>query len=112
MHNFALKASLSALAAANQGKYKEISNVFMQNYNKLNSETIKAYAKEIGLDMNKFEKDLNDPSINEIINQDINIGRQANVRGIPAIFINGRVVKNYSIIAMSEMIEKELKKIK
>ena len=40
MHKFAVKASRAALAAARQGKYNEISKVFLKNHKKLNPETI------------------------------------------------------------------------
>ena len=59
MHKFAVKASRAALAAARQGKYNEISKVFLKNHKKLNPETIIQYAEETGLDMQKFHKDYN-----------------------------------------------------
>ena len=103
---------MAALAAANQEKYREISKIFFQNYNKLNDEKIKFLALETGLDMEKFEKDLKDPSINTKINFDVRLAQKVKVRGVPAIFINGKLVKNRSIDAMSRMIDKELDKKK
>ncbi len=110
MHKAARKAAVAALAAANQGKYKEISKIFMDNFNKLNDAKIKALAKETGLDMEKFEKDSNDPSINTRINADIKIAKKVKVRGVPAIYINGKLAKGRSLDALSKMIDKELGK--
>ena len=109
MHKFAVKAALAALAAAKQGKYSEISKVFLKNYRKLNDDTIIKYAEETGLDMQNFNKDYNDPSLKKIVGQDIALGKQVKVRGVPTLFINGRVVKTRSLSALSQMVEQELK---
>ena len=110
MHKMARKAAIAALAAARQGKYREISEVFFKNFNQLNDEKIKSLAMKTGLDMRKFEKDIKDPAINNNINFDILLSHKVKVRGVPTIFINGKLVKNRSITAMSRMIDKELGK--
>jgi len=110
MHKAARKAAIASLAAANQGKYREISKIFFNNFKVLNDEKIKIFAQQAGLDMLKFEKDLKDPSIINRINADIRLAKKCKVRGVPAIFINGKLVKNRSIDAMSRMIDKELGK--
>jgi protein-disulfide isomerase len=110
MHKFARQASLAALAAAGQGKYNEISRLFFNHFKELNDETIRGYAVEIGLDMKKFDKDYHDPSLNKIIDQDTRLGDRLKIRGVPSVFINGRSAKNRSLSALSEMVEKELKK--
>ena len=84
----------------------------MKNFKKLNDETIIQFAEQIGLDMQQFHKDFNDSSLNEIINQDMRLGKKVNVRGVPALFVNGRAVKKYSEPALSQVIEQELKKEK
>ena len=112
MHKFAQNASLAALAATKQDKYREISKVFFKNYTKLNDETIRKYAEETGLDMQKFDKDYKDPSLNEIISQDMSLGNKVKVRGVPALFINGRSAKKRSLPDLSQMVEQELKKRK
>jgi len=110
MHKAARKAAIASLAAANQGKYREISKIFFNNYKLLNDEKIKIFAREADLDMLQFEKDLKDPSIINRINADIRLAQKCKVRGVPALFINGKLVKNRSIDAMSRMIDKELGK--
>jgi len=112
MHKAATKAAIAALAAANQGKYLEISKIFLENFRKLNDESIKKYAEATGLDMQIFENDSKNPVLKSIINRDTTIGRQVKVRGVPAIFINGKRSKQRSLEYLSEMIEKELAEIK
>ena len=112
MHKFAEKASIAALAAAKQNKYQEITKILLKNYKKLNDNTIKKHAEETGLDIEKFNKAYNDPSLKKIVKQDMNLGRKVKVRGVPAIFINGRTVKSRTLKALSQMVESELKKSK
>ena len=107
MHKFARKASL---AAARQDKYNEISKILFENFRELNDETIRKYALKTGLDMQKFGKDYSDPSLNKTIDQDISLGNQLKVRGVPTLFVNGRSVKKRSLSDLSQMVEQELKK--
>jgi protein-disulfide isomerase len=93
MHKFARQASLAALAAAGQGKYYEISKVFFKHFKELNDETIRRSAVEIGLDMQKFDKDYNDPSLNKIIDQDTRLGERLKVRGGSFAFYQWKVCK-------------------
>jgi len=76
----------------------------------LNDDNIKKFAEEVGLDMDKFNKAYNDPSFKNKVNQDIKLGRQISVRGVPAIFINGRTAKKRSLDGLSQMVDQELKK--
>jgi protein-disulfide isomerase len=109
-HKFARKAALAALAASNQNKYNELSKLLFKNFKNLNDKTTRKYALEIGLDMQKFDKDYNAPSLNEIVNKDINLGNRIKVRGVPALFVNGRSAKKRSFSALSQMVDQELKK--
>jgi protein-disulfide isomerase len=110
MHKFAEKASLAALAAAKQGKYEQLTTVLLKNFKSLNDETIKKHAEEVGLNMEQFTKDLNDPALKKQIQDDMRLGNSAKVRGVPAIFINGRTAKQRSLQGFSQMVEQELKK--
>ena len=110
MHKFAKKASLAALAASKQDKYADLTKILIENFRNLNDDSIKKYAQESGVDMEAFEKAYNDASLQKIVSQDLRTGGKVGVRGVPALFINGRRVKNRSVDALSKMIEEELKK--
>lgn len=110
MHKSAKKAALGSLAAEKQGKYKEVSKAYFENFRKLNDDTIKSFAKDLGLDMEKFDKDFQDAKLNSIIARDAQMGRMAGVRGVPAIYINGIQLKNRSLQGISQIVEKELNK--
>jgi protein-disulfide isomerase len=110
MHPYAEKAALACLAAEKQNKYKEVSEIYFKNFKNLNDETIKTLAQQVGVNIDKFNKDREDESLKKIINEDMNLSRKIGIRGVPAVFINGKAVKNRSIEALSQMVEQELKK--
>jgi protein-disulfide isomerase len=109
-HQFARKAAAAALAAGKQGKFWELHDRLFQNYNRLNDQVLQEQAQQLGLDMQKFEKDMNDPQIAQSINQDYQDGIKAGVRGTPTIFVNGALLKNTNLEGFQAAIDKELEK--
>jgi len=109
-HKFARKAATAALAANEQGKFWEFHHKLFENYKVLNDSKIQDIANKLGLDMEKFNKDMNSPAIAKLINRDLKNGRQVGVRGTPTIFVNGKISKKRDLNGFSEMIEAELKK--
>lgn len=111
-HPFAKKASMAALAAARQGKFWEMHEKLYLAQRELNDAKIDAVAQEVGLDMERYTTDLNDPQAWALIVRDMNDGRRAEVRGTPTIFINGKLLNQRSLAGFEEAIEAELKKKK
>ena len=109
-HTFAAKAAAAALAANVQGKFWEFHSQLFKNYNVINDTKIQDIAKELGLDMEKFNKDMQSPVIKGLISRDLSNGRQIGVRGTPTIFINGKTLRNRSLPGIYQVIEAELKK--
>jgi protein-disulfide isomerase len=109
-HKFAMPAAIAAHAAEKQGKFWEFHDLLFKDYNRLNEQKVNEIAQQLNLDMEKFEKDQQDPQIRAMINRDLAEGNQAGVRGTPTIFINGRLLRNRSMAGFQEMIEKALKK--
>ena len=109
-HKFAMKAAIAALAAEKQGKFWEFHDLLFKNYNRLNEQKVKEIALQLNLDMEKFEKDRKDPALTAIINRDLSEGMKAGVRGTPAVFINGRLLRKRSMEGFQELIDKALKK--
>ena len=110
IHKAAENAALASLAAAKQNKYKELNDILFKNFRNINDETIQNYAKEAGLDMTTFNKDIKDPELKKIITEDMKQGQKVGVRGVPAIYINGKPVKGRAIDYFTKTIDKELKK--
>jgi len=110
MHKFAEKASLAALAAAEQGKYQEFSSALLKDFKNLSDQTITKHAEAVGLNMEKFNAASINPALKKQIQEDLRLGSSVKVRGVPSIFINGRMPKQRSLAGFSQMIEEELKK--
>jgi len=110
MHKFAYPASVAALAAERQGKFREYHDKLFAAGPGMSETTMQDIAKELELDVEKFNKDLNDPAIHVLINRDFNEGVQAEVNGTPALYVNGKVVKNRSAEGIGQMIEQEIGK--
>ena len=109
-HKSAWQAAVAALAANRQGKFWEFHDELYKNYNRLNDEKIREIAQEVGVDMVKLDADMKDPEIKAIVRNDLREGANAGVRGIPTIFINGKLLRNRSFAGFEEAIEKELAK--
>jgi protein-disulfide isomerase len=109
-HQYARKAAAAALAAGKQGKFWEFHDRLFQNYNRLNDQVLQEQAQQLGLDMQKFEKEMNDPQIGQAINQDYQEGMRVGVRGTPTIYVNGALLKNTNPEGFQAAIDKELEK--
>jgi protein-disulfide isomerase len=111
-HKFAVNAAKAALAAHRQGRFWDYHHKLFENHKQLNNTKFQALATSLGLNLERFKKDMNDPSIQRLIYRDLKEGRAAGIRGIPAVFINGKLLKNTSGPVFQRMIDTELKKRK
>jgi protein-disulfide isomerase len=109
-HKFARIASQASLAANNQGKFWEFHNKLFENYDSINDDKIEQIAIELKLDMDKFHSDINLPEIQQIINRDIQNGKEIGVAGTPTMFINGKLINPRTFDDFIKKIESELKK--
>jgi protein-disulfide isomerase len=109
MHSYARKAATAALAAGKQGKFWEIHEKLFASQKDLSDSKVEGIAREIGLNMEQFNKDLKDPVIASLIDRDINSGREANVQGTPTIFVGGKLLNQRSLQGFQQAIEAKLK---
>lgn len=91
-HQNARPAAKAALAAGMQGKYFEMAEKLLNNQKDLSDAKYLEWAKEIGLNVEKFTNDLknNDAKFEDIISKDMNLGVQVGVQGTPTFYLNGR----------------------
>jgi protein-disulfide isomerase len=111
-HRFAKKAAIAAFAAKKQGKFWEYHDRLFANLDSINDQKFLEIARELGLDMERFEKDINDLKIVARINQDIRLGAYLGVRATPTVFINGSVSKGRTLEALQADVVQELRKVK
>jgi protein-disulfide isomerase len=84
-------SSRAAQAAYKQGKFWEMSDLLYKGFNKQSPEDVLEYAKTLGMDIDRFKKDLEDPKIEALIERDKMEGVRAKVVGTPTLFINGKM---------------------
>jgi protein-disulfide isomerase len=111
-HQFAQPAAIAALAAHKQDKFWEFHDLLFKNYKRPDAQKVEQIARQLGLDLKQFEKDQKDPQIKALIRQDLSDASEADVRGTPAVYINGKFLRNRSLPGFQDSIEKELKKVK
>ena len=109
MHPNAMPAAKASVAAGKQGKFWEMHDLLFQNYSALGNDKYKQFATQLGLDVARFEKDMESAEVQTIVNKDSSDGRAADVTGTPTFFVNGKRVSNRSVEGFSQMIEEALK---
>ncbi|MEZ4752836.1 MAG: thioredoxin domain-containing protein [Bdellovibrionota bacterium] len=92
-HKQAKPAAKAALAAGKQGKFWEMHDRLFNNQNRLSSSFFEEQAKDLGLDLDKFKKDLEDPAFDKQIQADMDLAQQNGISGTPGFFVNGIAVK-------------------
>ncbi|MGM0558608.1 MAG: DsbA family protein [Myxococcota bacterium] len=111
-HKAAKPAAKAAMAAGEQGKFWEMHDLLFDNQKQLKQDGLyEKLAKQLGLNMAKFKKDMQKPEYDKIIEQDMAQGQKVGVRGTPAFFINGkRLVGAQPPARFEQLIKEELDK--
>ena len=98
-HTNAQIAAQAVEAAANQGALEEMYKRMFETQAEWgeSQESKEAlfvdFARDLGLDMEQFESDLNDPETVERVNSDQEAGVALGVQGTPTIFFNGEMLQ-------------------
>jgi protein-disulfide isomerase len=93
MHKNAMLAASASVAAQNQGRFWEMHDKIFANQQQLSEASIKQWAKELKLNMEKFTKDLNAPATIARIQEDMRIANSIDARSTPTFFINGAQIR-------------------
>jgi protein-disulfide isomerase len=111
-HPRAKPAALAALAAGEQGKYWEMHNLLFANQQGgLEDSNFEQYAKQIGLNVEKWKADMQLPKFQAQITKETALAMQVGATGTPAFFINGRKLSGAQPIEnFKRLIDEELGK--
>ncbi|MFO0597511.1 MAG: thioredoxin domain-containing protein [Myxococcaceae bacterium] len=110
-HPNAKPAALAALAAGEQGKYWEMHNKIFANQQNLDAATFEGYARDLGLNVEKWKSDQQLPKFQAQINKDTALAMQLGATGTPAFFINGKKISGAQPIDnFKRVIDEELAK--
>jgi protein-disulfide isomerase len=99
-------AAAAAIAAGKQGKFFEFRYKVAPHFRELNDSVYLAVAKEIGLNMDQFKKEMAlTPEVGQILDEDVNLGRKIGVEGTATIFVNGRLAQDRSFAYFEQLIK-------
>lgn len=88
-HKKAMPAAVAAQCANEQGKFWEFHDKMFELQRDLAVEKLGAWAKDLGLDMAKFEACQKNPATEAYVKADMKQAETAGVRGTPSFYING-----------------------
>ena len=95
-HFNSMDAAVAAEAAARQGRFEEMYHALFQSQSEWGeagesrAAVFRAFAEEIGLDMDAYDRDVVDPSTTERVQSDFADARELGLTGTPTFFVNGQ----------------------
>jgi len=94
-HKHAKLAAYAAEAAGNQGKFWEMHAMIFEHQRDWSDvsdarDTFFEYAKSLGLDLVRFEKDINSDEIANKVSKSYSTGMKLRISGTPTFFLNGK----------------------
>jgi protein-disulfide isomerase len=101
-------------AAKMQGKYWETLDVMFKTQNiwashhNYQPERLWQVLPRAGVDIEQIKKDMHDPAIAEIIEQDMADVRALNVQKTPGYFVNGKPLQTFGYKQLYELVQSEL----
>jgi protein-disulfide isomerase len=101
-------------AAKKQGKYWETLDVmyksqqYWASHGNPQPQRIWEFLPRAGLDIEKIKKDMNDPAIAKIIEQDMADAKTLNVRKTPGYFVNGKPLQTFGYRQLQQLVQSEI----
>lgn len=89
-HPMAKRAAVATEAAAKQGRFWEMHDAVFATQTMLDEDLLLGHAKALGLDVERFQKDWNDPATLAKVEASRNEAASLGVEATPAFFVNGR----------------------
>ena len=91
-HKDAMPAAIAAKCAQRDNKFWEMHDKFFDNQRELSAESINKVAKEIGVDMAKFENCVKNNETAKEVQEDMKVAESIGVNSTPTFFVNGKRV--------------------
>jgi len=88
-HPHAQKAAEAAEAAAAQGKFWQMHHLLFSHQNALEEAHLPGYAAQLGLDVGRFQQELQEGVYAERVREDFLSGVRSGASGTPTFYING-----------------------
>jgi 2-hydroxychromene-2-carboxylate isomerase len=101
-HAHALEAAKAARAAARQGRFFAMHDALFRHQRDLGPVRIDALGASIGLDMDQFRRDLQDPAIAQAVERDRAAAMAVGAMGTPAYLVGGRLLEGLQTLSALE----------
>ena len=111
-HRNAKKAAIAAQAAAGQDAFWEYHDLLFQNQQALDSESLVSYAKQLGLNVEQFEKDITSDKFKNEVEEDMKAGTKLGVNSTPTFFLNGRRLEIQQFEDLYSEVNLQIQKVK
>lgn len=113
-HKFALEAAQAAEAAGMQGKFFEMVDTLYGRQQQWGisgdiKDVFTAYARELGLDIERFFRDMRSKQVRKQISLDLERGKSLKVEGTPTILVNGKDIGPPTLKLLRDAIEESLR---
>ncbi len=101
-------------ASRKQGKFWETldvmykSQAYWASHHNPQPHLLWKYLPQAGLDVKQLEKDMNDPAIMAVIEQDLADIKKLNVRKTPGFFVNGKPLQTFGYRELQELVQSEI----
>ena len=108
-HSSALPAAEAAHCAGEQGKFWEMHDLIYDGFPNLSKQLVGIYAKQLKLDLTKFNADLASHKYHARVAAEEKEGEDAGVAGTPTFYFNGKKFNGvFDVASVVPLIEKEL----
>ena len=105
-HSNSMMLHEAALAAGAQGKFWQMHDRIVGHGRSISRKDLVEFAEEIGLDVKRFEADLETEKYRPVIQRDLDEAKRSSIQGTPVFLINGRRIDGLqSEDVFTEMIE-------
>jgi protein-disulfide isomerase len=109
IHPNAFPAAVASEAAREQGKFWEMHDRMFANQAALSAESYERWARELGLDVDRFRRSLQERKLAQRVADDASLGSRIGAGGTPTFFVNGeRVLGAVSFEQMKVVIDRQL----
>jgi protein-disulfide isomerase len=88
-HPHAEQAAEAAEAAAAQGRFWEMHDLLYESQTRLRDQELHGYAEQLGIDVERFDKDLAEHVHASRVREDFMSGVRSGVNGTPSFYVNG-----------------------
>ena len=94
IHDKSMNGHLALWAAGKQGRLWDYYFKLAPSFRSLSDSILVASARDVGLDIGRFDTDRHSTAAQESVSADMKLGEGVGVQGTPSLYVNGKSVAN------------------